>query len=747
MDDRDRHGDSTMVGPSIAPTLKIVRGNEQGKTVRLKMTTRIGRERDNDVTLTDPRVSRYHTQIELQQGQWIIQDMGSANGTFVNGRLLSETHSLAPHDRILLGDTELVFQPSEADSHVSAPPPTSRPEALVPVRPSASSSPRWSREWIAGGLVLLLVLVGVVVFAVSGLGSGERQVAEGTSEPVEKVIGDLILVYEDDFSNPSSGWDDAFDRYTTKQYGNNKYYIEVTTSNLVAWGLANRSVSDFRLEVDAAQEDGPNNNGYGILFRFQDRDNYYRFDISGDGFFLLSKFHAGEWVTLIPWTASSAVNVGQSANRLIVEALGSQIRVYANDSLLAEVEDDAFSQGNFGFFASTFSDPNLTVSFDDIKLWTPKGEALAVIPTLTPTRRAPISPVSVASQPGAATAVPAPGEATPTEPAQEVTMEAEIAPTEPAVSAPLSPVAAPTSTPVPLPEYASRDLPPARNAVPLAGRLVFPVFDAAKGTYNIFAADPDGSDRVLVAAEASQPDVSSDGQRIVFRSWKPDNRGLIERGVEGGDLWRVNAVFESARPTFSPDRQTFLFQIRAGGDAPAIYRTIGTESQVLRREVYPIQGESPDWTPDGRFIYKGCLGADCGLILSNLDGSFPVQLTHDPGDTNPAVSPDGKSVLFMSQRSGNWDVYRVGIDGTGLTQLTDDTASDGLPTWSPKGDAIAFVSDRDGAWAIWVMNGQGNNQRPLFELDGSINGQVRSDVQNSRGWVEERIVWTVENEG
>jgi pSer/pThr/pTyr-binding forkhead associated (FHA) protein len=747
MADQDRHGDSTMVGPSIAPTLKIVRGNEQGKTVRLKMTTRIGRERDNDLILTDPRVSRYHTQIELERGQWIIQDMGSANGTFVNGRVLSETHPLAPHDRIVLGDTELVFQPSQVAPGTDVPPPTSRPEALIPVRPSISTSPRWSREWIVGGLVLLLVLVGVILFALSGLGSGGRQASEGTAEAVEKVDGDLILVYEDDFSNPSSGWDDAFDRYTTKQYGNNKYYIEVTTSNLVAWGLANRSVSDFRLDVDAAQETGPNNNGYGILFRFQDRDNYYRFDISGDGFFLLSKFHAGEWVTLVPWTASSAVNVGQSANRLTVEALGSQIRVYANDTLLAEVEDNTFSQGNFGFFASTFSDPNLTVSFDDIQLWTPKGEALAVIPTLTPTRRAPISPLAVASQPTSETEVAPPGEVTATEPAQKVTVEVETAPAEPAVAAPLSPIATPTLTPEPLPEYASRDLPPARNAVQLAGRLVFPVFDAGAGTYNIFSANPDGSDRVLVATEASQPDVSVDGQRIAFRSWKSDNRGLIERGIQGGDIWRVNAVFESARPTFSPDRQTFLFQIRSGGDAPAIYRTVGTEYQVLRREAAPIQGESPDWTPDGRFVYRGCLGPSCGLILSNLDGSFPVQLTQDPGDTNPAVSPDGKSVVFMSQRRGNWDIYRVGIDGTGLAQLTSDTASDGLPTWSPKGDTIAFVSDRDGAWAIWAMNSEGKNQRPLFDLDGSIDGKVQTDVQSARGWLEERIVWAVENGG
>jgi hypothetical protein len=282
-------------------------------------------------------------------------------------------------------------------------------------------------------VLLLVVLLGVILFAFLGSGQNGDQPSEATAVALDGSEEEFILVYDDDFSDPSSGWDDAFDRYTTKQYGNNKYYVEITTSNLVAWGLANRKVADFRIQVDAAPEEGPNNNGYGILFRFQDRDNFYRFDISGDGFFLLSKFHNGEWVTLVPWTATSAVNVGHNTNRLAVEAVGSQIRVYANDDLLAEVEDDTLDEGNFGFFASTFSEPNLTVSFDDIILWMPKGEALAVIPTLTPTRLRPVTPTTVTRE---AEALPAPEpqatsgiELTPTEvaeiPAQTVTTAAE----------------------------------------------------------------------------------------------------------------------------------------------------------------------------------------------------------------------------------------------------------------------------------------------------------------------------------
>ncbi len=742
MDDRDHHGDSTAVGPSVAPTLEIVRGNEQGKTTRLKLKTRIGRERENDLVLTDPRVSRYHTLIELEAGQWVIRDLGSANGTFVNTQPISEPHPLSPDDRITVGDTDLVFQPSQVGLNIGAPshPPHSEP---APTPLPTGTPPRWGRSWIVGGVVLLLVvLLGVILFAFLGSGQNGDQPSEATAVALGGSEEEFILVYDDDFSDPSSGWDDAFDRYTTKQYGNNKYYVEITTSNLVAWGLANRKVADFRIQVDAAPEEGSNNNGYGILFRFQDRDNFYRFDISGDGFFLLSKFHNGEWVTLVPWTATSAVNVGHDTNRLAVEAVGSQIRVYANDDLLAEVEDDTLDEGNFGFFASTFSEPNLTVSFDDIILWMPKGEALAVIPTLTPTRLRPVTPTTVTRE---AEALPAPEpqatsgiELTPTEvaeiPAQTITTAAE------ATAVPPTPTVTPT--PEPLPEYVSRDLPPARDAVTLPGRLVFPVFDADDGTYHIYSADSDGNDRVLVVAEASQPAVSADGQRIAFRSWKADNRGLIERGIEGGDIWRFNTFFEAARPAFAPDEQSFLFHSREGGEVPAIYHTRGLEYEVLRRDGAPIQGESPAWTPDNRFIYRGCLGADCGLILSNLDGSFPIQLTQDPSDTNPIIAPDGQSVAFMSSRGGNWNVYKVNIDGTGLTQLTTDSTDDGLPAWAPDGETIVFVSNRDGQWSMWAMDADGSDQHPLFDLEGSVDGRVQLDVQSSRGWLEERIVWS-----
>ncbi len=736
MDDDNSHGYSTVVGRSIAPILEVVRGNERGRILHLGLKTRIGREHENDLILTDPRASRFHALIHLVEGQWVVRDEGSINGTFVNDKKVSGGQPLKPGDRITLGDTELVFQPSQVGlGSRTAPAGTSL--AVVDHRPE-DESPQWGWFWIAGGLALIVVLVAVIVVVRTGGRMAVRPSSSSTAT-VDNLVDGFALSYEDDFSDPSSGWDDAFDRNTVKQYGNNKYYVEVTTSNLVAWGLANRDVGDFRLQVDATQESGPNNNGYGVLFGFRDRDNYYRFDISGEGFFLLSKFYEGEWTTLVPWTASSAINVGQTTNTLMVEAIGDRIRIFANGVDLAEAQDDSLAHGNFGFFANTFSDPNLIVSFDNIEVWTPRGEAMALIPTVTPTRFVPAPTVALVPE--------AEVVAEPTDDTRLVdTIEAE-APTPESTAGPVvvvtsTPPVTPSPTPLPLPEYASRDVPLARNAVSLTGRFCFPVFDPETGTYNVFLANVDGSDRELVVQEASQPRLNSDGTRIAFRSWKADSRGLIERAVADGDGWRFNSFFESARPAYAPDDQSFLFHSREGGAEPAIYRTTGAEHQVLRREGGPIQGESPAWVDNDRFVYKGCLGGDCGLILSNVDGSFPTQLTQDPSDVNPDVSPDGQNIVFMSRRSGNWDVYVVGIDGSGLSQLTSDVDDDGLPIWLADGTTIAFVSDRDSVWAMWAMDADSGNQRPLFELEGSIDGVVQVDVQNARGWTEETISWT-----
>jgi Tol biopolymer transport system component len=85
----------------------------------------------------------------------------------------------------------------------------------------------------------------------------------------------------------------------------------------------------------------------------------------------------------------------------------------------------------------------------------------------------------------------------------------------------------------------------------------------------------------------------------------------------------------------------------------------------------------------------------------------------------PALSPE--SIVFNSDRDGNFEIYRMNTDGTGLVNLTNNPAGDRQPVWSPDGLKIAFVSEREGREAIYVMNADGSN---VVRLSGTTRGDA-----------------------
>lgn len=746
----DKHSDSTVVAPSLVPKLKILRGDGQGTEYTLKFKTRIGRETDNTIVLNDPKISRYHCQVTFEDGQWMATDLGSANGTLLNGMPLAVPQPLEHGAQLTLGDTILAFiDPMDSSKQPIDPSATIIGGKLPPPQKPAPTKKSAIPVWL-GRTAMVLGLIAIIVLLLKLRSTPDEKTTAPApaikptidlirTTPVNKA---LVLKYEDDFSDSSSGWDDAFGQSFTKQYGNNQYHIEITTSNLVVWGLANRNAGDFEMEVEATSELPESGITYGIIFRYVDANNYYRFDVADDGFFLLTKFQNGVWETLVDWTASDAIIKGQATNVLKVSAFGNQITVYANGQELATVMDDTFTDGNFGFFTSTFEGEHSWVSFDNLKLWATEAAQVALIPTPSPTVPIlPTTPPVKMEEDQLPSNTPTPAETPATEAAAEPVAVTPITTTE-TLTGTVTTITTTVVAPTPLPEFVTHDQPLARGTNRLAGKIIFPVYDAERGTYDIIRANTDGSDRELLFADASQPAANNTGDIIAFRSWKADERGLVSQKIGVTDKWIFEPFFESASPAFSPNDDFFIFHSRAGRNTPALYRTVGTERDVLRRQSNPIEGEMPAFTPDARVVYRGCLNNACGIVRTNLDGGDPLLLTDNANDTAPAVSPDGKTVAFMSDREGDWDVFTIGIDGQNLRQLTTVTGSDGLPVWSPDGNTIAFASNRDGEWAIWAMTPDGNNERQLFKLNGSIDGIVQIDTAHAFGWLEEHIVWT-----
>ncbi len=85
---------------------------DAGKETRLLLATpftKIGRASDNDIVIRDPNVSRHHAQIENQGSRYLLKDLSSTNGTFINGAAVDE-HVLKNRDVIVIGTTKLQFR-------------------------------------------------------------------------------------------------------------------------------------------------------------------------------------------------------------------------------------------------------------------------------------------------------------------------------------------------------------------------------------------------------------------------------------------------------------------------------------------------------------------------------------------------------------------------------------------------------------------------------------------------------------
>jgi hypothetical protein len=119
---------------------------------------------------------------------------------------------------------------------------------------------------------------------------------------------------------------------------------------------------------------GPDKNIYGILFRYDlDGDDFYVFEIRGDGFYSLAVDGAKhtEPEVIVDWTESSAINKGQQTNHLKVIAVGDSMEYYVNDQLLGTAQDSRLTAGTIGFFAGSIDEGGVQIAFDNLKITNP----------------------------------------------------------------------------------------------------------------------------------------------------------------------------------------------------------------------------------------------------------------------------------------------------------------------------------------------------------------------------------------
>ena len=144
--------------------------------------------------------------------------------------------------------------------------------------------------------------------------------------------------------------------------------------------------------------------------------------------------------------------------------------------------------------------------------------------------------------------------------------------------------------------------------------------------------------------------------------------------------------------------------------------------------------ERPTGSPDGSSImFISDRDGDDEIYVMDADGTNQVNLTNHPGNDRYAVwSPDGTRIAFHRGDSPTVDVYVMDADGGNPMALTNRPGRDTWPTWSPDGTRIAFSSERDGNSEIYVMNADGTNVVRLTEQPGIDDRHPRWSPDGSK---------------
>jgi serine/threonine protein kinase len=215
---------------------------------------------------------------------------------------------------------------------------------------------------------------------------------------------------------------------------------------------------------------------------------------------------------------------------------------------------------------------------------------------------------------------------------------------------------------------------------------------------------------------AFQRDTPAETMTAILREDPPEMGALVEGlpGTLGGIIQhclekQVEERFQSARD-LAFDLASLARGTSASGSGPSVDAGRGS---LLRRLGWPALALVAVVAAFG----AGRRGAHPAADRRELMPTSFVQLTDSPGvESRPNLSPDGKSLLYVSSASGKSDIYLLRVGGRNPVNLTADSGAEDMhPSFSPDGESIAFHSERAGG-GIFIMGSTGESVRRLTDF-------------------------------
>ena len=204
-----------------------------------------------------------------------------------------------------------------------------------------------------------------------------------------------------------------------------------------------------------------------------------------------------------------------------------------------------------------------------------------------------------------------------------------------------------------------------------------------------------GRRRIIHRADGifEAPNWTRDGKALIYNSdgrlWRFDLATATIAPIETGEVVRNNndhvISFDGAMLAISShragDNLSVVYNVPIGGGKPKLVTPVGPSY---------LHG----WSPDGKsLVYTALRNGDYDIYRIPVDGGPETRLTDAIGlDDGPEYAPDGRHIYFNSVRTGSMQIWRMKPDGSGQEQLTDDACNNWFPHLSPDGKRIVFVS-------------------------------------------------------
>jgi len=192
-----------------------------------------------------------------------------------------------------------------------------------------------------------------------------------TSQPT---LAPGTLLVTEEFSITPNGWGTMGRSGGEIGFEYEGLTIKVNTPNFMFWTVNGSKFVDTRIEADAVLIEGPDNDNFGVICRFKDNQNFYAFVISHDGYYGIFKLMDGV-ITMGNETGnldySDAIRKGGVVNHITATCQGEILSLTVNDTLLSQIQDSSFSEGQVGLIASAYSTPGVKVLFDNLEIYQP----------------------------------------------------------------------------------------------------------------------------------------------------------------------------------------------------------------------------------------------------------------------------------------------------------------------------------------------------------------------------------------